>query len=295
MVDLVEGLNASATQKKVSNLINAGYPGLVARFGSTELRAARRYFLRTTQGAGARLIGFLSEGRFPFFSKWENRKIGYDSGFYPIDESSIGRFAHLLRDSMCDVDLLGSWVPGEAYFGESLKRSAVTELGHLSPLHAEKPWTWSLEGRRVLVIHPFARTIEDQYTHAREKLFPGMGILPRFELDTLRAVQTLGGPDPRFATWFDALEWMRTEALERTFDVAIISCGAYGFPLAAMLKKEGRLAIHLGGEVQILFGIKGSRWDQIPTLRKLYNPYWVRPRADEVPPHALKLGQGSYW
>ena len=42
------------------------------------------------------------------------------------------------------------------------------------------------------------------------------------------------------------------------FDVALIGCGAYGFPLAAKLKTAGKQAIHLGGVLQALFGIKGA-------------------------------------
>ena len=46
------------------------------------------------------------------------------------------------------------------------------------------------------------------------------------------------------------------------FDVAIIGCGAYGFPLAAKLKQAGKQAIHLAGATQLLFGIKGKRWEE---------------------------------
>ena len=33
----------------------------------------------------------------------------------------------------------------------------------------------------------------------------------------------------------------------------------YGFPLAAEIKRMGRIAIHLGGVTQIMFGVIGSR------------------------------------
>lgn len=47
-------------------------------------------------------------------------------------------------------------------------------------------------------------------------------------------------------------------AMKINFDTAIIGCGAYGMPLAAQIKNAGRQAIHLGGAVQLLFGIKGE-------------------------------------
>ena len=133
-------------------------------------------------------------------------------------------------------------------------------------------------GKKVLVIHPFEESIQEQFSR-REKLFPGTEILPDFELKTLRAVQTIAGEkDSRFATWFDALEYMYEEAMKIDFDIAILGCGAYGFPLAAKLKKAGRQVIHMGGATQILFGIKGSRWVNNPRAQIEFNDEWVYPK-----------------
>ena len=65
---------------------------------------------------------------------------------------------------------------------------------------------------------------------------------------------------------------MYEQSLKTSFDVAIIGCGAYGMPLGAMLKDAGKTVIHLGGVTQILFGIKGKRWDENKTS-ELYNQY----------------------
>ena len=120
--------------------------------------------------------------------------------------------------------------------------------------------------KKVLVIHPFEKSIQEQYKK-RVMIFPNSQILPEFELKTLKAVQTLcGEQDERFETWFDALDYMYEQALNIDFDVAIIGCGAYGMPLASKLKNAGKQAIHLGGATQLLFGIKGYRWEeQYPT------------------------------
>lgn len=295
MLDLVQSLDLSESNQLLGDLVSKEGPALAARFGSTELRAIRRYYLRSEGKKTERIRGVFFEGRLPFFSRFENRKLAYDSGFYPLGENHVARFSKLMKICMPAVDLLGSWVPGESFFCDSLKHAKVTRLAHLEPFFADNPWTQALEGKRVLVIHPFVRTISHQYEIAREALFPNTNILPVFELDTLPAVQSLAAPDPRFPTWFDALHWMRDEAFTRNFDVAIVGCGAYGFPLSAMLKRAGHKVIHLGGSLQLLFGIKGARWDKIPSIRDLYNPYWVRPFTEEVPPNAARLGQGSYW
>lgn len=98
-----------------------------------------------------------------------------------------------------------------------------------------------------------------------------------------------------FATWFDALDHMFVEALEKPFDVALVGCGAYGFPLAARLKRAGKKVVHLGGVLQLLFGIQGKRWDNRPAYRVLYNESWTRPSPEETPPSASQVDGGVYW
>ena len=296
LLDLVPGLTLFESNDLISDLVRRGGPGLVSRFGSTELRAMRRNFLRNESSFFEKTTGLLLEGRMPFFSRFENRKLLHNSGFYPIDASNVRRFSEEIRSSLPEVDLLGSWAPGEAFFREDLRHAQVTQLGNLEPFFAENPWTQALEGKQVLVIHPFARTIKNQYNTARQFLFPGRSMLPEFYLQTFRAVQSRGCPDPRFATWFHGLNWMQHEISQLNFDIALVGCGAYGLPLSAMIKRTGRTAIHLGGALQLLFGIKGKRWDNDTATRVLYNDYWVRPSGEEVPASAERLGaHAPYW
>src|SRR5574344_1335686 len=101
-----------------------------------------------------------------------------------------------------------------------------------------------IENKKVLVIHPFIKTIEKQYTR-REKLFKNPLILPLFELKTIKAVQSIGGDNNEYKDWFDALSWMESEMDKIDYDIVFIGCGAYGFPLAAHAKRMGKKAVHL--------------------------------------------------
>ena len=65
--------------------------------------------------------------------------------------------------------------------------------------------------------------------------------------------------------------------------------------LAAHAKQSGKLAIHMGGATQILFGIKGRRWDDHDVISRLYNDSWVRPQPREVPARAMTVEGGCYW
>ena len=59
----------------------------------------------------------------------------------------------------------------------------------------------------------------------------------------------------------------------------------------------GKKSVHLGGATQVLFGIKGKRWEgELKHIGdKFYNEYWVRPLESERPKNYLSVEQGCYW
>jgi hypothetical protein len=77
----------------------------------------------------------------------------------------------------------------------------------------------------------------------------------------------------------------------KDFDVALVGAGAWSIPLVAHAKNLGKKGLHLGGQLQLLFGIKGGRWDQVG----IYNPFWTRPLADEKPKDFMRMEHGAYW
>jgi len=96
---------------------------------------------------------------------------------------------------------------------------------------------------------------------------------------------------PRHQSWLHALDDLR-QAMEREeFDVALVGAGAWSLPLVAHAKKLGKRGMHLGGSLQLLFGIKGARWDQ----KGFYNEAWIRPLPSEVPANHRLMEQGAYW
>lgn len=228
------------------------------------------------------------------------------AGFFPSTDANLMKFGELMVEDMKQVDLLGSWLREEQVMIDEycLKLRKVTLMA-LEPYWAIKPWTRALEGKKVLVIHPFASLIESQYAEKRELLFQDERVLPSFELKTLQAVQSIGG-ESDFKDWFEALDWMKTRMDATDYDIALIGCGAYGFPLAAHAKRMGKQSVHLGGALQLLFGIKGKRWEN-PNYGvrewgianglycNLMNEAWVRPSEADRAACADKVEDACYW
>ena len=273
---------------------------MAARFGNTELQLMVHFHKMQNLGLVWRLLDPIETWKWSFrWFKRPLREIEILSGFFPQDERLIRQFVEAMHEWMKDVDLLASWCKGEIWFEKALARSAVCHLGSLESFRYPKPWTAHLAGRSVLVIHPFEGTIRSQYQNRRAYLFANSDALPEFDLHTLRAVQSVAGNRPAgFSTWFEALDHMTEKAIASPADVVIIGCGAYGFPLAARLKRAGKQCIHMGGATQLLFGIKGAAYER-PTSggfsQKFYNEYWVRPSADERPKNAELVEGACYW
>jgi len=275
-------------------------PCMIARFGSTELMAMVNYI--GVHNTGRKSILKFIQGKEPEWWWNENCLLQMRnwSGFFPPTVEKIEQFCEMMFKDLPLVDILGSWLPGEQYFDKELNHvQRVVGLEPLNPFFSEKPWTRALEDRKILVVHPFESSIKSQYKK-RAFLFENQCILPVFDLKTIKAVQSLGGVHHDFADWFEALEHMKTEIDNTDYDVCLLGCGAYGFPLAAHVKRKGKKAVHLGGSLQLLFGIRGKRWESSTysdqyDYSKLMNSYWVRPCEEELPSTAKKIEGGCYW
>lgn len=292
--------NPNKASEMIYNLLSDDKPCMIARFGANELNAVINYL---AVNATKHSIWKFIQGNQPEW--WWNKNIMYNmqnnAGFFPTTPENMQRFGEMMIEDAKEVDLLGSWLKEENLLINYLTScSEYVWLDFLIPFLSNNPWSRILQGKKVLVIHPFAETIKYQYNQ-REKLFKDSNVLPTFlSLYTIKAVQSLGGDNSEFKDWFEALQWMKDEMDKTDYEICLIGCGAYGFPLAAHAKRNGKKAIHLGGALQLLFGIRGRRWEN-PNLNKDYdissymNEFWVRPSAEEKPQNSKNVENACYW
>lgn len=278
----------------IRSLIESGQPCMISRLGSNELDVTVRVLERQQNaGLAKRLSRYLwHDGAVFWWDQSIRRRMTVNAGFFPADDDSLTRFGQRMLDDIAQIDVLGSWRLEEFYLRQQLDHATTVSLLDLDPFRHAPPWSIALAGKRVLVIHPFEQTIRSQY-EKRELLFRDADVLPGFELLTLKAVQSNGMNQVNFGSWFEALQSMSNQIGEIEFDIAIIGAGAYGLPLAAFVKRLGKQAIHLGGTTQLLFGIKGRRWDDF--LQDFYNEHWTRPTTSETPPRSDLIEGHAYW
>lgn len=296
--------DADATSSIIRQLIDSKAPCMIARFGAFELSLISNYLGVKNHS----VYHYILDRHGPLW--WDSSILSYmqsNAGFFPATIENAERFCKLMLEDTSHLDLLAEWKSCYKVIEHYLPVSAkVSHLVCVEPFFAEHPWTKALEGKKVLVVHPFDELIRSQYYDKRKSLFTNPDMLPDFELITLKAIQSIGGVDNGFKDWFEALEWMKQEIDSIDYDVCLLGCGAYGFPLAAHCKLRGKQAIHLGGSLQLLFGIIGNRWaDPMYGVKEwgiakeqyssMINNHWVRPGQKERPKNAQQVEGACYW
>ncbi len=277
-------LPAGAGNRWIAAAVRDCTPRAVGKIGRTELDALH-YYLKSSAEELTDDWGRCGQRMFT------------NAGVFPSTGAVLSHCCRELMKAVSGLDLIALWDnPGETRLVRvHAKKAAMTRLDGLSSFVHVDPWTHQLAGRRVLVVSPFAATIESQYERRDEVWARHPKVLPTFALETLATPFPAAIERPPDADWSSCLDRLRSELDDRRFDVALIGAGAWSLPLVLHCKRLGRIGIHLGGSLQLLFGIKGRRWDQDKLISEMLTPSWVRPSPGETPSAAGLVERGCYW
>jgi hypothetical protein len=284
------GLVGQNAHDYIYNMLNKTYDDkegfLIGRFGATELRCIYNSVNR-------KLI-IKKKIDFP------NNFMLYYSGFFTAtsSEEELKKYIEDNLKLMENIDVLAQFNLYEFFFKKKLKNAKIIDLTDLEPFYVEKPWIRYLEGKKVLVIHPFKETI--LYQLSRKDLWlRKKEWLPDCSIEIIKAVQSLAGNKPEeFDRWYDALQYMKNEIDKHEFDIALIGCGAYGILLGDYIKSLNKQAVVMGGATQLLFGIKGRRWEidlGNYYTNNVFNEYWINPLDSNKIKNYKTIEDGCYW
>ena len=272
----------------INDAITRGIPFAAGKMGSIEAASLLQYLRRSStprrhQAAAA-------------YSPYIFQSLHVNAGVFPKDSANYDRFCELYLEAVKSCEALALWdVAGEArIIGAHCPAATLIRLRDLEPYFLQQPWSHALEGKKVLVISPFAASIERQYAR-REAVWGARSILPPFTLMTIRAPLSAALVPPKHKDWFEALDYMKACMDGLDYDVALIGAGAYSLPLAAYAKKRNKVGLHLGGSLQMLFGIVGKRWRANKDFAPLINSAWSPPTAEETPENCGAVEGGCYW
>ena len=226
------------------------------------------------------------------------RRLMNNAGFFPVQKGAFYRWQTIMRDSIGATDILCAWQTDP--FLEAYEKRLIQELAPDSrnfPLEQlGRPLVPALLPFRWLVVSPFVHSVRRQLPklrmiHDPEREVNGSWEGPAKTCEIVRCpFQSHLEPSP-YQSWEEGLEKISEEILKKKFDVALIGAGVWSLPLAARIKKKGRSAIRFGGETQLLFGIKGKRWENYG----IYNDAWISADSSEMPANRDRVEQGCYW
>lgn len=297
------GLSPEQSSDIIFNCLSSDKPCMIARFGANELSAMLNCL--SVKSHNHNWVNYIKGNEEQWW--WNNNIIQVmqqNAGFFPSNPENISKFTDLMLREVNELDILACWIGKEKKIPLPHDCKFI-HLSMLEPYWSSNPWTRVLRGKNVVVVHPFAELIEKQYSNHRTDLFDNPDILPEFNLRTVKAVQSLGG-ECGYNDWFEALQWMENEIDKEDYDICLIGCGAYGFPLAAHCKRMGKKAIHMGGALQLMFGIKGKRWENPSYARnwhmkpddlylKMFSKKsWIRPDIYRTE-KSKKVEGACYW
>jgi len=227
-------------------------------------------------------------------------------GLFPVTKQIFERFVAEFPDAVRSLDLVAQWqTPGT--YEAVLEKNVLDRLCpqairagfyFLRILNPRAPWLDDLARFRWLVIHPFEKTIRTQLPHLHELGVYADSVRPVLK-QKVRDTLILAPPQfsymtpPRHRDWFKVLAHLQQEMEKKMddFDIALVGAGAWSLPLVAHAKKIGKKGMHLGGSLQLMFGIKGGRFD----CNGIYNPRWIRPLPEDRPANCHLMENGAYW
>jgi hypothetical protein len=232
------------------------------------------------------------------------------TGIFPTSFEFLQRYSTQYASAVSQADFLGLFgYPAERELVQRLGLQAGllkftdTEPDRSIPHNPSLCYLPTLRGQRILLIAPFASFAAQR---ADKKIFESVWSrigVPWFEPAAVLAIDIpygYIGQVKTFERFGDSLKLKKhicgqIDSLD--FDVALIAAGSLAIPLAVHIKSADKVAISLGGHLQVLFGILGQRWLLDEFWKQNYiNEHWVRMPQQFVPENSANLvDKGAYW
>jgi hypothetical protein len=216
------------------------------------------------------------------------------AGVFPKTKQAFDCFCRTYLKSLPCFDGLYLWQK-DSYLKKVEQKLALVHCPKAAHLHSDlisHKTLFDLHNYKWLIVSPFVELMSKQLHKLQD-------IHPQIDPDKtrLQGCQFLKVPvhasleKSPFESWDEGLEVLAERASKISFDLAIVGAGAWSLPLLAKIKESGKSGIHLGGDTQLIFGIKGKRWDSYG----IYNEHWIRPPQPANKAALQEIDQGTYW
>lgn len=230
-------------------------------------------------------------------------------GVFPDSPEFYLEFNRSYVDHVRDLDCLGICLRDTSQELEIINHYRLTNKLIHYPLQEPDRSTPSDEsncylplfsGKKILIVCPFGGLLKARATgEVFEAVWRKTG-KKWFRPSSVDAIEFPYGFAPEtqktFPTILDLLALVRTQIDRTDFDVALIGAGGLAIPIASHIKRRGKIAIDLGGHLQVLFGVIGQRWRHwAHWQRDYFNEHWIDMPTDYRPTDTNVCDGGAYW
>lgn len=161
-----------------------------------------------------------------------------------------------------------------------------------------KPWSHFLLGKKVLVVHPFVESMQQQLRSGFQ-MYKNHRLFSEGQEFVFYKSYNTSGMTRLHSSWMETFELMCADISKLDFDIALLGCGGYGLPLCDFLyTKMNKSAIYIGGGLQLLFGVMGNRWMNEPMWKRIIaenGSKFIRPNANEQIQNQHTIERACYW
>lgn len=234
----------------------------------------------------------------------------FQFGLFPTDTSFLHEFAQFYTKHVQQIDILGLFqadqeekIIKESHLNSLFIPYQLTEPDRSLPANESNCYFPFFEGKKILIISPFGDllksrankdTFEAVWLSIGKKWFwPSEVNAYEIPYSYVTSVNTY----KKYTNSMTLFDSICTNIKEVDFDIAFIGAGALGLPIASHLKNQCKIAISLGGHLQVLFGIVGGRWskDEFWTTNYI-NERWIEmPKKYHPENKSILTDNGAYW
>jgi len=222
-----------------------------------------------------------------------------NAGIFVDSLKSFTDWCETYLESVKNLDFMLQWCPNEEDLKVIEHRLPLPSpymfhsFQELEPFTKGKDgWHHGLSDKKVLCVSPFPDTVKSQVPKF-DKIWDGASIGEIVTVQSLYS-EALTGETPK--PWRQKLSYVLDQISDIDFDFATVGCGGLSLIVCDHIKKMGKPCIHLGGGNQILYGIRGKRWDVGFKEHEWYGTeHWIRPLSHETPTGQYMVEGGCYW
>jgi hypothetical protein len=281
-------LKAQKDNLYIKSIIESNKPFFIGRIAGCELKIAYNFLKGNYLDVSEDLL------------ELEN-----NAGIKISDNNSLNKYINDLIKSYENSTIIAEWeTEGKVFahtgIGQKLivsrtQNTPKIDARSLEPYYFKENWMPSLKGKRILIVHPFSKTLMKQVPNIKE-IFPEKSWFEDCDIQFAQPPLTLAG-NHQNKDWQEHLNpFLESLSELKDFDIALIAAGGYGMLISDYIyTKLNKSVMYIGGALQLFFGVIGKRWFENKDILKIMNDNWIRPDRCDKPNNFTNVEKGCYW